>query len=206
MMATNPTPKLARGLNKRLVRELSTAARLRVDEAIQNTIQRTRKQKSRKAWYRQVVSELSGFVQDSYVGTAALPASAKHPACLVLYLDSCEFEGRLQLACFQIDSRTFTIEPKVVGLYVARHALERVFQRLALDSPQAAMQELVPAIEELLLNPVLGDFSINSEHGLFLGTSEKNADGNITAVITTFVDRDRLRPEQLKKSPGSPPG
>jgi hypothetical protein len=193
----NPTPKLARGLNKRLARELPAGVRSRVDEAIQKTMQRNSDHKSRKGWYRQVVSELCGFVEESYVGTAALPTKAKHPACLVLYLDTCEFEGRLQLLCFQIDSRNFTVEPKVVGLYVARHALERVFQRLGLDDPQEAMQEVLPAIEELLLEPVLGNFSIKSEHGLFLGTSEKNEDGNITAVITTFVDDTRLRPDQL---------
>jgi len=197
MIASNPTPKLARGLNKRLVRELSTAVKLRVDEAVQKTLQRNRDHKSRKGWYRQVVSELCGFVGDSYVGTAALPTKAKHPACLVLYLDTCEFEGRLQLVCFQIDSKSFTVEPKVVGLYVTRHALERVFQRLGLNSSQEAMQEVLPAIEELLLNPLLGDFSVKSEHGLFLGTSEKNEVGNISAVITTFVDNTRLRPDQL---------
>ncbi|HHH42506.1 MAG TPA: hypothetical protein ENK49_00060 [Gammaproteobacteria bacterium] len=197
MIASNPTPKLARGLNKRLVRELSTAVKSRVDEAIRKTMQRNREQKSRKGWYRQVVSELCGFVGDSYVGTAALPTRPKHPACLVLYLDSCEVEGRLQLVCFQIDSKTFTVEPKVVGLYVARHALERVFQRLGLSRSEEAMQEIIPAIEELLLNPVLGEIRIKSRHGLFLGNSEKNEAGNITAVITTFVDDSRLRPDQL---------
>ncbi len=48
MIASNPTPKLARGLNKRLVRELSTAVKLRVDEAVQKTLQRNRDHKSRK--------------------------------------------------------------------------------------------------------------------------------------------------------------
>jgi len=195
---SNPTPKLARGLNKRLTRELSAGVRSRVDEAIQKAMQRNSDHKSRKGWYRKVVSELCGFVEESYVGTAALPAKTKHPACLVLYLDACEFEGRLQLACFQIDSKNFTVDPKVVGLYVAKHALERVFQRLRLNSPQEAMQEVLPAIEELLLKPVLGDFSIKTEHGLFLCTSKENEKGNISVVITTFVDDAKLRSEQLE--------
>lgn len=194
----NPTPTLARGLNKRLARELSAGARSRVEEAIQQTMQRGSGQKSRRGWYRQVVSEMCAFVEDSYVGTAELPAKTKHPACLVLYLDACEVEGRLQLVCFHIDSKHFTITPKVVGLYVAKHALERVFQRLKLNNPQEAMQVVLPAIEELLLEPVLGEFSIKTEHGLFLGSSEENVDGNISAVITTFVDNEKLRPEQLQ--------
>ncbi|MFQ5644984.1 MAG: hypothetical protein ACE5FQ_15000 [Thiogranum sp.] len=192
----NPTPALARGLNKRLVRELSDGARSRVDAAIQKAMQQGSTHRSRKRWYNHVVSELCGFVRESYVGTAVLSTKPKYPACLVLYLDTCEFEGRLQLVCFQIDSKKFTIDPKVVGVYVARHALERVFQRLRLNSPQEAMPEILPAIQELLLNPVLGEFSINAEHGLFLGTSEENEDGNISAVISTFVDNAKLRPEQ----------
>lgn len=51
--------------------------------------------------------------------------------------------------------------------------------------------------EELLLEPVLGDFSIKTEHGLLLGTSEKNEGDNITAAITTFVNNTRLRPDQM---------
>lgn len=193
---SNPTPTLARGMNKRLARELSEGARSRVDAAIQKAMQRSSNHKSRKGWYRQVVSELCGFVQESYIGTAALPTKSKHPACLVLYLDACEFEGRLQLVCFHIDSKSFTIDPKVVGVYVAKHALERVFQRLRPSSSQEAMPEVLPAVQELLLNPVLGEFSIKTEHGLFLGASEENEDGNISSVITTFVDDARLRPDQ----------
>jgi len=193
---SNPPPTLARGMNKRLARELPEGVRARVDAAIQKTLQHGSNHKSRKGWYRQVVSELCEFVQESYVGTAELPTKSKHPACLVLYLDTCEFEGRLQLVCFQIDSKNFTVNPRVVGLYVARHALERVFQRLRLESPQQAMPEVLPAVQEVLLNPVLGESSVRSEHGLFLVTSEETGDGNISAVITTFVDDAKLRPEQ----------
>jgi hypothetical protein len=199
---SNPTPTLARGMNKRLVRELSEGVRSRVDVAIQKALRDSDDQKSRKRWYRKVVSELCDFVQESYLGTAALPTKSKHAACLVLYLDECEVEGRLQVVCFKVDSKRFTVDPKVVGLYVAKHALERVFQRLRLNSPQEAIREILPAVQYLLLNPVLGEFSIKTENGLFLGQSEENEDGNISAVIMTFVDKAKLRPDQLETGCG----
>lgn len=192
----NPPPALARGLNRRLAREIKTETQDRVDEAIKTARHSGDNINSRKAWYRRVVMELESFVQSSYVGTATLESKPKQPACLVLYLDTCDFEGRLQLVAFHVDARTFTIEPKVVGLYVSRHALERIFQRLKLNTPSDAMREVLPVVKELMINPVLGEFTIRSDHGLFTGNSTADDSGQISAVITTFIDNEKLRPDQ----------
>ena len=86
-------------------------------------------------------------------------------------------------------------DPQVVARYDKRR-IERLFQRLKITDVDEAIEHLrrVMATIMVAINEGIpeGKIELSCEDGLFLGV---HADRKI--VITTFVDRDKLRPEQI---------
>lgn len=194
-----PVSSLARASNKRLYRESRYGTIERAWHLL-DAMPETAKY-SRRGWLRQHVDFLKQATGDLYIGEFddGQPKTVKSVRTHVSLAPS-KVNGGYLTRILTLNPKTFTSAMKCVDVYLSRHVMERVFQRLRIDGSQMhlAVDEIRPVIMDALktVRPE-GDFSIKSAHGLFIGTTEVHDDGGVSVALVTFVDDDKLRPEQM---------
>ena len=132
------------------------------------------------------------FYGDGYLGTIPSRSTPKKPAVYVLGLaPDPEMPCRLVVEGIYIVSRHFDVKPVGLNMRISKHAIERVFQRLKVDTPKAAMSEILSAVRQVFNNPIeLGELDIKTQHGEFRGIVEPAEGDSFSMIFTTFLADD----------------
>lgn len=193
----SPIPTLARGMAKRMYREL--------DETIYLDWPPTRKH-SRRGWFK-----YNRAMALKRIGPVLLFEDTSYPYSEIFYYAPTHTKGWMQLKSFKFDAKRGHAGQTITHIFIVKHCIERVFQRLGATQEQS-MAEFKTAIRSVWMPSKQhvplgeddevelgldtddeGNFGIRTAGGMFFGHYDSYLR---RSLIKTFVDEDKLRPDQ----------
>lgn len=164
--------------------------------------------KGRQAWLKQRVNDIEKDPKFFVMHKAIFDDRKKDSRAFLIGVDfidghqedETEFAWTWLGSSVKLHTRRFQIVKYRIPVLITSHLIERAMLRLKLEQPVAALKALTPAFFAAIAleKPVPGQVYLQATGGVVVAKPHET-DPTMWALVT-FVDQDKLRPEQIREA------